>query len=411
MKISSKGFRVLSLFLVVCLCLSSVCGCKKQDETVSSLNISATDWVLAPDKLIQKYKFEYFSSLSGAIAAAHSDADILNSDTLKDGAVAGVYNGGDDPYILLLKDTKETKGIMFSKNMTVNLGGNTLTFEDCALAFEIEDKTAHTVTFDGRTEGSKIVVEGTDAAAGIFRTRTGTIIVNGGSYVARSSSQTARAKTVYVDHGGTLNMTDCDIDAVCHYLYESGKGYTALSIGVTNYGTAVLKNCEVFGTHSGMQTAGVVWVDGGVYESYGHGGIYFSGESTVGYVKNAELKEGTMPVDYLQTAGGNKAAFYIGGNNGNNIKVYMDNCSISSGSQGIILRGTSNESNNSLYISNSTIPLSLTLPVRIDNNSHRLYIGSGNNFGATDVQCMNDVTEDDLKVMVIETDEVYCQDW
>ena len=75
----------------------------------------------------------------------------------------------------------------------------------------------------------------------------------------------------------------------------------------------------------------------------------------------------------------NDAGFYIGGGSDrNNVVVYMDNCDIGGDVWALILRGSSNEHNNTLYISNSR--LTGKGYVRVDNNTHRLFIGAGNNF-------------------------------
>jgi len=88
-----------------------------------------------------------------------------------------------------------------------------------------------------------------------------------------------------------------------------------------------------------------------------------------------------MPEGYTATISSNNAGFYIGENaDSSYIKVYMDNNDIYGSSQPIVLRGTSGEQYNELYISNSKI--NTDKKIRIDNDTHKLYIGAGNNFTA-----------------------------
>jgi hypothetical protein len=139
-----------------------------------------------------------------------------------------------------------------------------------------------------------------------------------------------------------------------------------------------------------------LYVNGGTYESYGHGGIYFAGADTTAYARNAVLRDCDMPDGYTATSGRNGAGFYVGGANG--ISVYMDNCDISGANKAqlFVLRGTSGEQNNTVYISNSRIEDGAK--IRIDNDTHKLYIGRGNNFTADDTNRPG---------AVIVTDEVY----
>ena len=154
-----------------------------------------------------------------------------------------------------------------------------------------------------------------------------------------------------------------------------------------------------------MMARNSITVNGGIYEGYGHGGIYFTVPNSTSYIntsyiKDAIIREGKMPDGYVtDEVSANYAGMYIGGND--NITVYMDNCSIYGGKSPIVLRGTDGEQNNSLYISNSIINTDSIRGLRIDNDTHKLYLGSGNNFDA------NNTT---LPSSVIVTDEVYLQD-
>ena len=77
----------------------------------------------------------------------------------------------------------------------------------------------------------------------------------------------------------------------------------------------------------------------------------------------------------------NNVGFYVGGGAGqDNLVVYIDNCDFFGTRSPFALRGSSGEQNNSIYISNSRI--SGDSKIRIDNNTHKLYLGKGNEFTA-----------------------------
>lgn len=404
--------KALSVFLLICLIGLCFVGCGPTVVETSAGNIAEQDLTSTPEQLLDKYEFHFFSTLKLAVEASNIDDVEMSADSDREAAAVGVYDGGDHPYILLLKDHDETIGMIFSCAATLNLGGHKLHFSNRSLAFEMAEGITDTVTIDGRLTGSEITVDGNSKAAAIFRTHSGTLKVLGGKYVARDNSKTANVKGFLVDKEGKLYMSDCDIDALSHYIYDEVKVYGALSMAIDSKGYVELRNCSLFGTHSGMQTQGTLKINGGVFESIGHGGIYFSGQNAVSYVKNATIRQCDMPEGFEKTIGSNRAGFYIGGGEGDDGNtVYMDNCVIVAEHQPIVLRGSSNEKKNTLYISNSQITTGTTLGIRIDNNTHRLILGSGNSFGIEEVKLRPGVTKDDLSIMVTVTDEVYCTEY
>ena len=187
--------------------------------------------------------------------------------------------------------------------------------------------------------------------------------------------------------------------------------YDAYPVAISSGGNIVLNDCTVRGIHAGMSSSGgSVVINGGTYEGFSHGGIYFSGADTTSYVKNATIGECENYTGYDDN-GTNHAGFYIGSNS--NITVYMDNCRIYGLNQPIVMRGSAGEENNKLYISNSTIDFENANPnayIRIDDITHRFYIGSGNNFDVSNVKPAVDLTQNDLATVVVSTGDVYCQD-
>lgn len=196
---------------------------------------------------------------------------------------------------------------------------------------------------------------------------------------------------------GDLNLTECIAEAYSNY-HSDDQGDQSSSIGIMVYGISTITDCYSMGTHSGISVYGETTINGGTYESFGHGGIYFCGPGKTSYVRDATIRSCEMPEGYTYSKDNdNDTGFYIGGGLGaDNIVVYMDNCDIYGEKYPIVLRGTDKEKYNYWYISNSRI--NTESPIRIDNGSHKLYLGAGNNFGPENST---------LERTVVETEEVY----
>jgi predicted ribosomally synthesized peptide with SipW-like signal peptide len=226
---------------------------------------------------------------------------------------------------------------------------------------------------------------------GASNTAAGTLVISDCDITAT----TLNGHSMGVYSKGVATVSDCNVIAYANY-----DGQNIFSHGINSAaGTLTVNNCYVMGTHSGVQTAGEFYINGGTYEGYGHGGLYCGSAGVTSYASNATFRHCEMPDGYTSTGTNNQAGCYIGGKERKNITVYMDNCDIYGEVQPIVLRGTEDEQNNTLYISNSTINTNYTSGIRIDNNTHKLYIGSGNNFTINDVFKGQD--------SVIETDDVY----
>lgn len=199
------------------------------------------------------------------------------------------------------------------------------------------DIKSDAVVVDGRLVGSGVRVENTLAAARAIQV--------GGGY-----------KNAIVNGG--------QYTAIC-----SSGAATVIYVGTG--ATAVVSNCEI---------------NGATGTKAGHG-IGAQGETTV---SGCTINMTETDVD---TIGVN-----IAGNS--NIAVYMDNCDISStATEFVALQlATGSAQNNTLYVSNTNI--SEGSVINIGNDTHKLYIGKGNNFTADDTN---------LPSAVIVTDEVYAQ--
>ena len=160
---------------------------------------------------------------------------------------------------------------------------------------------------------------------------------------------------------------------------------------------------------------GDLHINGGTYKGVGHGGIYFSKPNSSCYIENATLSsakyDGEFKKDYRYFTEENgvvtheqydETGFYVGDSASVcNTSVYLDNCKIVSGRQGaFVLRGTSNEQNNSVYMSNCTV-VGENKTVRVDNNTHKVFLGFRNNITTENVS---------LPEVVTNTREVYIKE-
>ena len=163
-------------------------------------------------------------------------------------------------------------------------------------------------------------------------------------------------------------------------------GQTARALYSESESVTIFKNSYIYGAHSGATVRGCLYVDGGIYEGYSHGGLYISNSGKETLLKNATIAECSLPEGYIDdgVAGTNHAGIYIGGSN--NMKIYVDNCDFYGVQQPIVLRGSSGESNNVLHISNSRINLDYTHYGVRNDGSNQIKFGINNNFGVNDLK-------------------------
>lgn len=465
------------------------------DTAVFTIDVSVANNI---EELQDKHKFEYYSTLSGAVSDVNAGTVGDNADADREDAVAGIYTDEDGKVsVVLLQDAHENSGVVTEKDMTLVLGGNKFSTDDIYV-IKIDNGD---LTIDGRIPESCLYL---NTSGAVTRTITGsatagTLTILGGSYIndttATSSSSVVSTggKTVIKDASieikdkgaghvyaiwspplstASLSVKNTDIkvfsetasqvyaftvqcpsaeisssnitcegggdwtigiynesNAVvsdttiscegtgrntfgiqnkkhaivsgCNIIASSpyegtsdSKDYLLSSEGIHNNAGADLQlfNCKVKGTHSGVASNGVLYVNGGTYAGYAHGGFYFSGSGTENdnvkdYIENATIEEcewfGKYEHDDATAHGAvsNHAACYIGGGTGDNyISVCMNNCVINATRWSAVLRGTSGEHDLSLYISNSSI--NSGSKIRIDKATDKLFIGYGNNFGS-----------------------------
>jgi len=205
-----------------------------------------------------------------------------------------------------------------------------------------------------------------------------------------------------VNNNGTATISNSNIKSLSNYTVDNGK-HIGYSTGVDNAGILTINNSYVMGLYSGIENRGEIYINGGIYEGYGQGGIYFGGTDKTSYVRNAIIRECDMPEGYnVASVLDNNVGFRVG-TEANKINVYMDNNEIYGSVQPIILDGASAENGNNLFISNSNIYTNGK--IIINNAAHKLHIGSGNNFTADNTTLPSAVVDDDGKVYTQENIE------
>ncbi len=208
-------------------------------------------------------------------------------------------------------------------------------------------------------------------------------------YAITYGEEDAGATGIENQRGSTIRVKDTTIladargdDAINH----------PISVAFGNGGTAYVENVTLNGTHSGLQNGGKLYVNGGTYTGFCHGGFYFChGEEGEAYINDAIIRGGHYEgiFDFSSHSGDRYGALYIGGGSGpesSNVTAYLDGCTFDTSDchRAIIIRGSGNEQNNTIYISNSTLEDGILNEgaIRIDNASHKLYIGAGTNITA-----------------------------
>ena len=231
---------------------------------------------------------------------------------------------------------------------------------------------------------------------GIKSTNLSTTISNSKIYIENFAQYGVSYGISTNKESNLLDISDTSIYVDSHYLHlENGYGSTSIGI-LSNSEKTYINNCDIRGVHSGAQLSGFGEVNNSTLKGLGHGGIYFSKNKqsdelpTIFLIKNSTLSweepKGVSLQDTSNPAysGTNNAGFYIGGTSGaSNIQVYMDSCEVIGNKHSAVLRGSSGEHDNGLYVSNTTF----NYPIRVDNENLILQIGKGNNITPSDLVC------------------------
>ena len=171
--------------------------------------------------------------------------------------------------------------------------------------------------------------------------------------------------------------------------YSASDGYNgSMAIAVDNAVGAVchITNVTAHGTHSCLSNRGKMYVNGGTYTGFCHGGIYCShGADGEAFVNDAYLRDGYyegIHTDFFAASSDMYGGFYVGGGEDDycsNMSVYLDNCKIEGFYRAFVMRGTSDEQNNKAYLSNcEMISGDVARGINIHNETHRVYLTNCN---------------------------------
>ena len=188
----------------------------------------------------------------------------------------------------------------------------------------------------------------------------------------------------------------------CDAMNNSSEGYDSMAIQLSGG-----KDCKAhitggyyFGTYCGADIRRSTYVTGGRFTSCGHGGFYFSSGGDLPsevYINDATLGgviyEGEFNSSEMNLSP--MGSFYIGGTQGgggNNNRIYMNNCTLLTANEEYsgVLRNTSGEKDNTLYISNTIIPTS----IRVD-EGHYIVAGESMSITESNVSNINNVSYTD----------------
>lgn len=378
----------------------------------------------------------YYSSIHAAINSVMSENINTNESVeAKNAEVCLFVKNNKVSHLALMKDIQTTETIEITTDIKIDLNGKKLSSTSQIV---ILVKSGEFV-IDGTEEGSCIYVTN-NVSATTIKSESGSIKLLGGKYETKTNgvetdenpnyniilegNSTLYAENVNIlstdDTTGTVvgllvnsntncELVDCDILSTApngmnvsaiknygqttasntslvawanHTANAAGTNYATLSRGVRNEGVMTLKNCYVNGTHSGISNSGELYIDGGEYLGYSHGGIYFSNANKTAYVKNATIGDSELPEGYFadSVAGTNAAGMYVGG--ADNITIYMDNCKLDAKFYPLVMK--TGCAGNNFYISNSQLGDRYEKFIRLDTGTSTLYIGLGNNFSRED---------------------------
>lgn len=379
------------------------------------------------DSLEKKYDLTYVSNFSEANSIiSNNQYGNEYSTTYQDTANLAVYlDDNNVPNVVLVKDYIVTDSFI-SKNMILDLGGKTLRFVNNNLS--ISDVN---MTIRGLTNNSSILFDTIDSPEVLTIKNSANLILEGGNYnfifddandensawdsIVVDSNSSLRiidativsgnpngfSTTLNVHNGGelfiedstiknnyggnaiynvgTVNINNSNIESISDFQSDSSNtSFTYKSIGINNLGEVTIKNSYAYGSHSGIYSTGTLLVDGGTYEGYAFGGIYYRGSNTTNYLKNATVKYSIVKDGSdLGTGGSNNTALYVGGGSGN--KIYIDKCTLDAPFYPVNIKSNNDENNNAVYISN-TNALGFSKYFRNDGSTNKIYIGVNNNF-------------------------------
>ena len=283
--------------------------------------------------------------------------------------------------VTLLQDTSLTESLVTAADVVLDLNGHSVSGTIYPLV-RVDSGSCTirngsiTLSADGSgTESAPAVVITVASGAGLDMenaavtaldtangTVTGILTESGSMLTLTETDVTVTAEkslgNIGVNAKGEAVLRNCSVIAEADYTGANGK-YTSYSKGIVSMAPLELYGCYVWGSHCGVSPLGSIYVNGGTYAGYGHGAFYLNGAGTTNYIYNATIKWAGMRAGTAadSVAGTNNSAMYIG--SASNITTYFDGCTFSANSSAnksycIVLRNSGGETNNSVYVSNSS---------------------------------------------------------
>ena len=271
-------------------------------------------------------------------------------------------------------------GMLVLENINVSLTTSSNVSGSIAYAIQCAKETANshiknsTITSRGAVQNNAIMLLGDNSS--IVESCNISAVTLPDESVTKGN-----AKGIHLNARARLTITDSTV-------FSDGPGDDAsetMTTGITNYGTIFCKNTNATGTQCGIMNGGALYVSGGTFTGYSHGGFYLSDCTTEGlegvaYINDAVIQNGNYTGEFTDIFAGDTVTLmggiYIG--SGSNITAYLDGCTINENNPsywGMVLRGSSNETNNVVNISNSTVGGM----IRVDNETLILNVGANTN--------------------------------
>lgn len=365
---------------------------------------------LKKEEVKRWFSVYYYATLSDAFADINQDSLGASSVSDEKEAVISVYKEKENTFACqIFKDIKDVE-MSITANVSIDLDGHTLAIKD-----------SETIVINGKCEISNGNISGLSNGEGtrenpyiLFNIQSGSLALknisllvkdnNGGTVYGVSINEKCEGvitdstiqvvsrtglMSYCVNNLGICIIEDSILEAISnHCANAAGNDYgqTARAVFGDINSSTTFKNCYIYGAHSGATIKGDLYIDEGIYNGYSHGGFYLSNTGKTTRILNATIQECNLADGYIDDgiAGSNNAGIYIGG--ASNVSIYVDNCNFYGTKQPIVLRGSSGESNNTLYISNSRINLNyLNCGIRND-GSNQIRIGINNNFDNSDLK-------------------------
>lgn len=227
----------------------------------------------------------------------------------------------------------------------------------------------------------------------------GGILSKGHGNIANSTITAAGFKAQGIDNSSCAVVVNSNVFTDAHGAHTDNGSSNAIGIASQSAATLVCIDTNATGTHSGIQNSGDLFVKGGTFSGYSHGGFYFvHGTENKVYINNAVMRFGVYEGSFEDFDSNDTthraealAGFYMGLDSLDSpgISVYMDSCTIEGqGGEPFVVRAGAEGKTNTLYISNTVNNATATKPIRLNKdqttNRAEMKIGVGCNFTPAD---------------------------